>query len=116
MVTLDYIEKLNSLNLDEVVKIDEEVKEYISWNKLSETFKEKLEFIGEVDVNNNEQLSDDGNYWYPDTPISLNQYPYFGCKLYKHKFHDSYYFVYEEFGGNIPEERCRLLQQKLIIK
>jgi hypothetical protein len=115
MINTEYIKNLNSLSLIELIKIDNEIENYISWNSLDEVFKSKLEFIGEIKINNQKEVYEDENYWRPDATISLRNYPYFGCKLYKHKSHESYYLIYKEFGGNIPEERCRLLQKRLIV-
>ncbi len=118
MVNKEYIEKLKELKLEDIINIDNYIKNYISWNYLGNEFKEKLEYVGQIVPKKKLEYEypSEENYWSLNAPISFNHYPYFGCKLYKYKEHEIYFLIYKDFGGNIPEERCRLLQKKLIVK
>ncbi len=94
---------------------------YWTWSPLSNEFVEQLEFIGTTA--NPTSIAQHGyteypsvfNYWSPDSPIALAYYPYHDCQVYRHKLSGCYFFIYSEQGGHVPERRCRLIRQHLII-
>jgi hypothetical protein len=92
-------------------------KEYLGWQSLSPDFERELQpfaNIRETNVSklNNEFPSEKG-YWSPESPIAAKYYPYNGCQVFRYL--SCFFLVYIEFGGHVPEKRCRLLQRKLII-
>jgi hypothetical protein len=107
------------LNISEEDSIN---KNYIAWRKFDPQDESKLIFIGSIVPDSpeskiyEEEFKTTKNYWAKDYPMALAYYPYNGCGVYKFdNINGGYYFIYVEFGGHIPEKRCRLVQSNLII-
>lgn len=103
---------------ENIVKLNDSIySKYLAWNKLEKADEEQLVLIGKLD--NEERPTSNypykDKYWQPDAPIALAYYPFFGCKLYRYGQNGGLYFVYDEFGGHVPETRCRLIQRDLIV-
>lgn len=94
---------------------------YVSWSALAEEDEEKLRLLGElvpddgVPINTAKEYPSRHNYWLPDAPIALGYYPYNGCDVYQYGHNGGIYLVYTEYGGHVPEKRCRLVQRQLIV-
>ena len=88
---------------------------YISWSKLKKEDKDNLKKVFSLSIENKDSVGPClGNYWAEDYPIDFKVYPNSCCDVYKDKQGKNYYLVYLEYGGHAPEERCRLIQKKLI--
>lgn len=88
-----------------------------SWKKISKKDLNEMEKVGEVEVPgepNMETYTAEHGFEHPDYPIAFLFYPYDGCDLYRD--HDqNLYLVYREFGGHVPELRCRLYRPELVV-
>ncbi len=96
------------------IKIGEDNK-YSSWQKLNLDDFEVFDLMGvlEVDCQIEEEYDTSENYWSINYPIALEYFPNAGGEIY---FDGSnYYLVYRDFGGHVPEKRCRVLNSKIII-
>lgn len=97
------------------------LEKYLAWEPLQKVDEEKLSFIGLLISDDpsihvfNSEFPSPYNYWAKNYPIALRYYPYNGCEIYKNNETSYLYFVYLEFGGHVPEKRCRLVQKELII-
>lgn len=90
-------------------------KKYLAWSKLDREDQAKLSRLGSIGVeqkHDKEFLSDE-NYWSLKYPIVLEYYPYYGCDVYTDG--EDHFLVYQEFGGHVPEKRCRFVQKELIM-
>lgn len=93
---------------------------FFAWDKISkEQLSELLEvgsFVNDPERKDYSVGAVDGRaYWSPETPIELSSYPYAKCKVFKHSIENCYFFIYDEFGGHLPEKRCRLIRSELIL-
>ncbi len=117
MTNKELIKILQSTNINYCS--DPFAKNYISWNILDKELENSLIWISSANTSNNDctmmEYPTDENYWSIDYPISLEYYPYNYCDIYKNIFHNTFYFIYTEWGGHSPEKRCRLIQEKLIV-
>ena len=117
MIKIEDIKKLPLLPLKELLDVDKDAINYISWKALENDVKKDLEYIGSLSIDNHfdSDYRSLENYWSPSYPIAIHYYPNFGCKLFKKLGIESYYLVYSDFGGHVPEERGRLLQKELVV-
>ncbi|MCX2680552.1 hypothetical protein OOZ15_11420 [Galbibacter sp. EGI 63066] len=90
-------------------------KKYLGWRKLIEEDLEKFNLEGILNIIDGieNEYKTEKNYWDIDYPIALNFYPNCGSEIY-FDGHD-YYLVYRDFGGHVPEKRCRLIRKELIV-
>lgn len=107
--------KIASKELAQILDCDPKASNYISWQRLSPEDESTLELIYSItdeDVANfqSDLTEFDKNYWKPNFKINLSEYPYYGCDIYKRKECNSFYLVYTEYGGHVPEKRARLLR------
>lgn len=107
------IEKLKEMIQNQ--KNEPRLQKYFSWEKFDNKDFDNFEFVGEIKIENpiNHEYPSTENYWSVRYPIALQYYPNNGSKIY---FNGSqYYLVYDEYGGHMPEKRCRLIQSELIL-
>ena len=60
------------------------------------------------------RIPNHADYWAEAAVIRFDEYPYSACKIYEAKGGSNLYLVYREFGGHVPEWRCRLVRESLI--
>jgi len=115
-MNLNTLIALLNFNKEQILSFDKYARDYLSWKVLTTEFKKELQLIDEIETckSCSSEYNTKENYWSINYPIVLEYYPYNGCKVYKNKDCQSYYFVYVEYGGHAPEERCRLIQKELI--
>lgn len=103
-------------DVNDIDRPDSFYSSFIVWNKISQEQFEKLQKIGKIlsTIEWKEARPIPHNYWDADALIDFDEYPYYGCDLYKSKEGSCYYLVYKEYGGHVPETRCRLIQKRLI--
>jgi len=109
------IKKINITKLLEKTSSVEKDHKYNTWRKLDIQDFTVFNCIGSLAIKNpiEKEYETQENYWSENYPIALNYYPNAGCDIYFDN--KNYYLVYIDFGGHVPEKRCRLLQQNLII-
>lgn len=90
-------------------------RKYAGWEALNKDDEQQLLRIGLLTSGNQSGDTTDVNYWHPRSPITFSSYPYDGCWIYKSKNYPTYYLVYTEFGGHVPELRCRYFDKKLVV-
>jgi hypothetical protein len=100
--------------IDQVQDCDPLVIKYRAWSKLDKSDFSSLTLEGNVDTSTALNQNQPNDYWSPDSVMKLSEYPYHGCQIYKHHSCNSYYFVYTEFGGHAPEQRCRAVFGNLL--
>lgn len=110
---LSFVE-LKAVISDEVSN-DPLTLKYAGWDKLDKQDEKELVRVGQLELPDVNQEYSEENYWKPESPISINRYPYAGCWIYEHPKYHSFFFVYTEFGGHVPETRCRYIDKKLIV-
>lgn len=90
-------------------------KKYLSWKKLDNNDFLKFKYLGIISVEHNydAEFPSKENYWSPKYPIALEYYPYYGCEIFTDEM--DFFFIYNEFGGHVPEKRCRCIKKDLII-
>ena len=95
-------------------------EKYRAWTPFPETEEARMDNLGQLVTDDLEapdtmQVYEGSNYWSPDDPIALGYYPYNYCEVFQKKDCNSYYLVYTEWGGHIPERRARLVLKPLIM-
>lgn len=90
-------------------------KKYSSWEKLDVNDLEKMQLFAQLTTNKDHISFFDTviNYWSEEYPIALNYIPNMFSYIYTYK--NDLFMVYIEFGGHIPEKRCRYLDPLLIV-
>lgn len=88
---------------------------YEEWTKFDPADFKSIKLIGSLDDQADKPTPLDTNisYWSKDYPISFSHYPNNKADVYSDG--TNYYLLYDEYGGHIPERRCRLIQNHLII-
>ncbi len=111
----EIVKKIVLTELLKLIPENHKSKKYLSWEKLDELDFHYFNFIGEIETDNsiNTEFATEKNYWSKDYPIALDYYPNSACKVYTDNV--DFYLVYTDFGGHIPEKRCRLIRRELII-
>lgn len=111
----DWITKEDLMALLESSQYNSLANKYKLWSKLDKSDEDKLTLLGKVAVDQkyDKEFPSSENYWSPTYPIALEYYPYHGCEIYTDT--KDYFFVYQEFGGHIPEKRCRCIRKELIV-
>ena len=106
-------------SIEEIEYFDNIYKKYTAWKELARNDEANLSKIGvlvpddgTLEVATNYQTEE--NYWSERHLISLRNYPYNGCGIFKYGTNGGLYLVYVELGGHAPEKRCRLAQKELI--
>lgn len=91
-------------------------EKYLAWAKLDVSDKSRLtKVISLSDLNfKKREIFCLNDYWSTDFPIDLAVYPNSESDIFSDERSGNYFMVYREFGGHAPEERCRLIQKKLI--
>ncbi|EIJ39064.1 hypothetical protein JoomaDRAFT_2070 [Galbibacter orientalis DSM 19592] len=107
--------KITITELLELIPQKNESKKYLSWEKLDLNDFNDFNLVGEVYSNSDNQteFSTKENYWSENYPIALDFFPNSRCEVYTDNI--NYYLVYRDFGGHVPERRCRLIRRELII-
>ncbi len=90
-------------------------KDYYCWKKLNANDFKSFTLIGELEVENciDTEYKTSESYWSENYPIALEYFPNSGSDIYFDS--ENYYLVYQDFGGHVPEKRCRLLRSDIII-
>lgn len=103
----DYIK-----NLPDYKKCKYNHDEYLEWKNVD--FEVECEFyeVGKLSIK--PFLNESSKYWGKDTPMNLNEYPYYGCRIYSCKECNSLFFYYVELGYHYPQDRFRLIRKELI--
>lgn len=89
---------------------------YLSWAKFNKSDFIVFDLIGKIfeASGNILEYDTDINYWSENYPISFDHYPNSGADVYFDGM--NYYIIYREYGGHVPEIRCRLIRKSLIVK
>lgn len=100
----------------ELIPHEHKSQKYLSWAKLKLKDFDEFNLVGILDVNseNQKEFETSESYWSETYPIAINYYPNSGCEIFTDK--EEYYLVYRDFGGHVPEKRCRLIRRELIIQ
>jgi hypothetical protein len=87
---------------------------YLGWDKLNIKDFERFEFVGVLESKSlfQAEFESEENYWSPNYPIAVEYFPNKGSEIYFDG--NDYYMVYLDFGGHVPEKRCRLIRKNLI--
>lgn len=94
------------------------------WDKLTSEMETELDTLGEhndadkfINQNGYTEYHPNGtNYWSKDAPIALAYYPYHESVIRRCKTCKAVFLTYTEYGGHAPQNRCRWVQGKLIVK
>ncbi len=88
---------------------------YVSWQKVNDEDLLSFQLIGILrgETNNGSEYPSKESYWSADYPIALNYFPNYGSKIYFNG--NNFFLVYRDFGGHIPEVRCRVILPDLIV-
>ena len=94
--------------------------QFLAWAPLSPLEESTMIHLGRLvpddsEVRETMSTYPGSNYWLPDDLIAMAWYPYNFCEVFQRKNCNSYYLVYTEFGGHIPERRARLVLKYLIL-
>lgn len=109
------LEKITPYELIQMIPEVNKCDRYLSWEKLRNSDLEFLEIIGKISVDDriDREINSNYNYWSPQYPIALNYFPNNGCDIFSDG-HD-FFLIYTDYGGHIPEKRCRVIRKSLII-
>lgn len=90
-------------------------KKYSAWTTLDQEDFDKMIKVGSIhtDSKKNYEVDSKESYWSKKYPIAIDFYPNNSCDVFS--YNDTYFLVYKEFGGHIPEIRCRHIQKKMIV-
>lgn len=107
--------KITIIELLKLIPKNIQSQKYLCWEKLNCADFVEFNLVGTIDINSNNQVEypTEENYWSENYPIALEYYPNSNCDIYTDNI--NYYLVYRDFGGHIPERRCRLIRRELII-
>ena len=88
---------------------------YVCWRALDPVDEDEFVLIARLECSDSidREYSTECSYWSADYPFALRYYPNFGASVYV--AFGRYYLVVREFGGHVPETRCRRLQRDRII-
>lgn len=88
---------------------------YYCWKKFNPNDFNSLKLVGELvsEEVHEVEYKTRINYWNENYPLALSFYPNSGSEIYQEN--DRFYLIYKEFGGHIPEKRCRLIRKELIV-
>ena len=88
---------------------------FICWGKLNLKDFHVFDLVGTLETYNDQtEFETKESYWSKNYPIALEYFPNSGAEIYTDQ--TDYYLVYRDFGGHVPERRCRLIRRELIIE
>lgn len=109
----------NELNLSKLLSLlpsdSEYDSKYLAWRKTEADDLEVMDYIGTMKNQGSEVtvLDTSVSYWSEDYPISFSHFPNSNADIYSDG--SNYYMIYKDYGGHIPETRCRLIRKKLVV-
>ncbi|NVK10354.1 MAG: hypothetical protein HWD89_14985 [Tenacibaculum sp.] len=110
--TIKYIEVKKFISL---IPDKNNTEKYFSWEKLNFLDLDSFKYVGNLKHQSFKEDEYDTrvNYWSENYPIELNSYPNANSEIYTDG-HD-YFMIYIDYGGHVPEKRCRLIRKELIV-
>lgn len=120
LITWSRLIEIAPESITDIQDCDADSEKYRSWTPLPAAVEARMDRLGRLVSDDFEtpdtmQVFAGSNYWSPEDPIALGYYPYNYCEVFQQRDCNSYYLVYTEWGGHIPERRARLVLKPLII-